>query len=169
MKPTILQQIDLWIKTKYAFAMCLICLILNLLPTQTNYFNIKPDLVLASIYFWAIYKPEDIGLGKAFILGLFVDLLEGSLLGVNTLLFLLTFIITSNLRRFVMGKAFIISFWGISLIGLGVFIVKWFLISLNLNAFVNINVVLASYILTILFYPAIGLIGAKVYSASLKD
>lgn len=169
MKPNILQQLESWIKSQYALLMCLACIIIVLIPTQISFLNFKPDLLLTAVYFWAVHKPEDLSIAKIFSLGLFVDLLEGYLIGINALTLLLTFIITRDLRRFIMGKPFIISLWGMVVIALGAFTIKWFLVVINQNMFISFKSTLISYILTVLFYPVIGLIGAKIYSAGLKD
>ncbi|MGD9639451.1 MAG: rod shape-determining protein MreD [Alphaproteobacteria bacterium] len=169
MRTPILQQIDLWIRSKYAFIMCLICVVLPFIPLQISFISIKPNLLIAAVYFWSINKPEDLGMVKVFLLGIFVDILEGDLLGINILMLLTTYVIANKLRRFIFGKPFIISLAGLLIISLGTFVLEWFFISLNQNNFININFILLSYIITAAFYPIVALIGAKINNASLKD
>ncbi len=57
--------------------------------TMTDYFSVltgtRPDAILLTTIFLGIYRGREAGLAGGFLLGLFQDVLTGSLLGVNGL------------------------------------------------------------------------------------
>ena len=48
-----------------------------------------PNLVLLVIVYWALYRPDSIGLGKAWLVGLFQDLLMANLIGQYALIYVI--------------------------------------------------------------------------------
>lgn len=54
---------------------------LSLLPLPTLTLSFIPDWVLLTVLYWAIYFPQRIGLGVAWLTGLLTDVLTNSLLG----------------------------------------------------------------------------------------
>ena len=57
----------------------------------------KPTFVLLTLIYWNMALPDRIGITAAFLFGIFVDLIEGSLLGLHGILFIL---ITYACQRF---------------------------------------------------------------------
>ena len=58
---------------------------------------LKPTFVLLTLIYWNMALPDRIGITAAFLFGIFVDLIEGSLLGLHGILFIL---ITYTCQRF---------------------------------------------------------------------
>lgn len=170
MKINFFHRIDLWIRNKYPIAMAVLALFFMMVPFKIPHYSfIKPEFLLSIIYFWAVHKPENLGNGKVFLLGLFSDLFEGTPIGITSLTFVVTFATASQLRRFIINRPFIVSFWGLAIIGLGAFFIKWFLVSSSCNQFLPLKEMFISYLLTLAFYPVIGWLGAKAHAAILRD
>jgi rod shape-determining protein MreD len=55
----------------------------NLLPMGRQ--PAMPDLLALVLVFWAVYQPRKVGVGLGFVLGLFIDVHEGSRLGQHAL------------------------------------------------------------------------------------
>ncbi len=69
-------------------------LLLQLMPLPLALLPFKPYWVALVLVFWALEAPERIGLGIAFALGLFTDVLSGELLGEQAMrLCILSFIV----------------------------------------------------------------------------
>lgn len=69
------------------------------LPIMFNAF--RPDWMVLVIFYWIIALPHRVSIGHVFILGLLVDLLLGSVLGMHALVFsLLAYFTTINFQRF---------------------------------------------------------------------
>ncbi len=64
-----------------------VALLLNFLPTSA--WPWMPDWVALVLVFWSIREPRRVGMGVAFLLGLSMDVADGSLLGQHTLAYVL--------------------------------------------------------------------------------
>ena len=64
---------------------------------NNNLETIKPTLVLLTLIYWNMALPDKVGITAALSFGIFIDLIEGSLLGLHGLLFVL---ITYICQRF---------------------------------------------------------------------
>lgn len=60
-------------------------LILNLLPWSGVPLAIKPDFVALVVLYWCIVQPRKIGFAAAWLLGLMMDVADGSLFGQHAL------------------------------------------------------------------------------------
>ncbi len=63
----------------------IVALILSTLPLPENIQSWRPEWVLLVLFYWLVALPERIGIGTAWCLGIVLDVLEGSLLGLNAL------------------------------------------------------------------------------------
>ena len=61
--------------------------LLNLLPT--SYWPFFPEWVMLVVLFWSVRAPLIVGTGTAFVLGLLMDVVDGSLLGQHALAYVL--------------------------------------------------------------------------------
>ena len=75
-------------------------LIFSIFPLPIFLNTFRPDWMVLIIFYWVLALPQRIGIGHAFILGLLIDLLLGSILGTHALLFsFLAYIISINYQR----------------------------------------------------------------------
>lgn len=63
--------------------------ILRALPLPIPVNQLNPDWVLLILIYWSLATPERFGIGKAWITGLFADVLTGQLLGQHALFYAL--------------------------------------------------------------------------------
>tara|TARA_B100000003_G_C10908682_1_gene362271 strand:- start:1026 stop:1532 length:507 start_codon:yes stop_codon:yes gene_type:complete len=83
---------SLWIYSTIIFAM-----ILDTYLFPESIIHFKPLLVLLTLIYWNMALPDKVGIFEALLFGLLTDLLSGSVLGLNGLLFVL---ITYICQRF---------------------------------------------------------------------
>lgn len=62
-----------------------LAIILEIIPLPSFLFWIRPEWVILALVYWALVLPDKIGLSAAFLLGLLMDVLMGSLLGQHAL------------------------------------------------------------------------------------
>ena len=75
-------------------ASILIALLLGLLPLPAVLQPLRPYWLALIVAYWVLEAPERVGLGFAFVVGVFADLLYGGLLGEQALrLVIMTFIL----------------------------------------------------------------------------
>ncbi len=71
---------------------------LNMLPFGRQ--PAMPDLLIVALAFWNVHQPRRVGVGFAFVFGLFMDVHEGALLGQHALAYtLLSFVAITVHRR----------------------------------------------------------------------
>ena len=63
----------------------LVALILSALPLPEVAQAWRPEWVVLVLLYWIVALPERIGMGVAWLMGIMLDVLEGSLLGLNAL------------------------------------------------------------------------------------
>ena len=61
--------------------------LLNLLPT--SYWPFFPEWVMLVLLFWSVRAPHTVGTGTAFLFGLLMDIVDGSLMGQHALAYVL--------------------------------------------------------------------------------
>lgn len=72
-------------------------IVLNFLPTSD--WPGVPDWLALVLCFWCVREPHHVGMGWAFILGLFMDVADGAVLGQHSLAYVLLAFATAGLAR----------------------------------------------------------------------
>lgn len=79
----------------------LLALIMYTTPMPLNVDKFRPVWILLVIVYWTLALPHRINVGSAFFIGLLVDILQGTVLGTNSLaLSIITYIVGANYQRF---------------------------------------------------------------------
>jgi rod shape-determining protein MreD len=86
---------------------------------------LKPDFVLMAVYYWAIYRPTIMPPAFIFCLGVIVDLLGGTPVGLYALTYLAAHWVTRDQRRFLMGQPFVTLWLGFMFISFAAFLIQW--------------------------------------------
>ena len=63
----------------------LAALFLNWLPWEGIWLALRPDFVALVILYWCVYKPYRVGIGMAWVVGIFADVANASLFGQHAL------------------------------------------------------------------------------------
>lgn len=75
-------------------------LIFAIFPLPIIFNAFRPDWMILLIFYWVLALPHRVGIVHAFVLGLLLDLLLGSILGMHSLLFsILAYVISVNYQR----------------------------------------------------------------------
>lgn len=80
-----------------------LALLLDLLPWNGTVALLLPDFVALALIYWIVHAPRRVGLVIAWLLGLIVDIAEGSLFGQHALGYLLMAYATWRLHRRLQG------------------------------------------------------------------
>lgn len=134
----------------------ILILLFSVAPTYLpGYSSVRPYLTLIPVFYWAVYRPYDFSVFSAFITGLFLDFLDGTPLGVNTLVFTLFYLTTKTHRRYLLGKSFVFVWFGFALFSFGAYFLKWLFVSINYAVFTPVTIAFISYLLLLLCYPLV--------------
>jgi len=79
------EEILLPVKPAYIGLTLLAALMLNLLPLTGWLLSLRPDFVALALLYWGIHQPRKIGFLPAWLLGLAMDVADGSLFGQHAL------------------------------------------------------------------------------------
>lgn len=77
----------------------LVALTLNLLPGEGFFLWLRPDFVLLVTLYWVVNLPRRVGIGTAWVMGLCMDVANGTLFGQHALAYALAAFLILALRR----------------------------------------------------------------------
>lgn len=119
--------------------------------------QIKPALLLMTIYYWSIYRPTIMPPWLCFVTGLLLDFLSGLPLGVNAIIFTLVQWVVRDQRKFLMGQPYI-TIWGVFvLVAIISSMIQWFLYGFVDFRWAPLVPVMISIASTVLLFPAVTL------------
>lgn len=81
------------------FISLLAALLLITLPLPESLRMLRPEWVLLTLIYWAMAVPHRVGVGYAWLLGLFTDVLTGTLLGQHALAYCIVTFLTVKLHQ----------------------------------------------------------------------
>jgi len=122
-----------------------IAYLLAIVPFPDWAMNYRPEWVPMVLIYWVMALPYRVGIGWAWVVGLLLDILEGSILGVNALsLVILAYVTLSLHQRMRMFTTFQQSGLMLALIGLNVMICNWLQIITDQTVSANLMFLMAS-------------------------
>ena len=153
MKGSPLQRLDQRIRHALPFLSVVIAILLVSTPTRLPGFaSVAPQLPLAAIYYWSIYRPDLLRPWAAFVLGAVADIIAGAPLGVSSLVFLAVLGVSGSQRR-VLGKSFLVGWWGFAMTAAGAAVVEWLMNSIIMVTLLPVQAVVFQYLMTVSIYP----------------
>jgi len=103
-----------------------IAYLLAIVPFPEWAMNYRPEWVPLVLIYWVMALPYRVGIGSAWIAGLMLDILEGSILGLNALALVIVAYVTLSLhKRLRMFSLFQQSGLIVALVGLNLTICHW--------------------------------------------
>lgn len=79
------QEILLPVRASFIALTLIAALMLNLLPWSGAWLWIRPDFVALVVLYWCIEQPRKVGFFSAWMMGLFMDVADGTLFGQHAL------------------------------------------------------------------------------------
>lgn len=138
-------------KSWFIFGTLVAALFLNVVPLGR--FPAMPDWVALVLLFWCIHQPLRVGMGAAFVLGLLMDVADGSVMGQHSLAYVLLAFGSSGLSRRILWFSLIEQALHILPILVGTQVVM-LLVRLAVGAeFPGLSWFLGAFVATALWYP----------------
>ncbi len=148
----------------------LLLLLLSYVPLDFLLFNnIRPAIGVICVYFWMIHRPDLFNLLSVYFLGLIDDIISNVPCGTNIFIFLILYVILSNVLRFLNAKPFIVTWYGFAIVALVAFWMKWLTLSVYYGQFLPFFIVCFSYLVTVATYPFVSLILAFIQNNLIAD
>jgi len=150
------QRMDLLARQLTPSILTLALVVLNAVPLHLPELSrIAPLLPLMAIYHWAIFRPRLLPASVVFLIGVLQDVLGGTPVGVNALVFLAVYGAVLSQKRFLTGKSFAILWLGFALIAAGAMALSWLVVSALSVTLVEPRTVIFQYLLTLGLFPAV--------------
>jgi len=154
MKPIFWSRLDITARRLTPFGLTVLLVLINVLPLHVPGFaRVMPMLPLMSIYLWAVHNPNLMPAYAVFVIGLLQDILTGTPLGVNVLIYLFVYGAVIWQRRFLAGKSFAVIWVGFTLVGAGAVVVGWAVISIYYTILAEPNAMAFQYLLSLGIFP----------------
>jgi rod shape-determining protein MreD len=163
MQLTILQRVDLGARRMMPFGITLILMLFAMTPTYiTGLSHITPMYAFMSVYFWSIYRPDLLGYGTVFSIGLLEDLLAGTPLGSSALILLVCQRVVFSQQKFFNSRPFALIWAAFALLAGGASFIRWVCVGLaGATGFTPFGTMVAAYLMTIALYPVVAWLMAK--------
>jgi len=103
-----------------------IAYLLAIVPFPVWAMNYRPEWIPMVLIYWVMALPYRVGIGWAFVVGLLLDILEGSILGLNAMALVIIAYVTLSLHlRLRMFSSFQQAGLVLALVGLNLMICHW--------------------------------------------
>ncbi len=133
----------------------LIAFLLAIVPFPLWAMNYRPEWIPMVMIYWAMALPYRIGIGWAFFIGLFLDILEGSILGLNAMALVIIAYITLSLHlRLRMFSTVQQAGLVLALVGLNLLVCHWLQIATGQTVAANMMFLMAALTSAVL-WPSI--------------
>lgn len=126
---------------------------LPLPPPLPHADTVKAHLVLMAIYYWAIYRPTLVPPWQCFLVGLVMDILNHTTLGLNAIVLLIVQLLVRDQRKFLMGQPYIVIWAVYGLVAVCASCMQWGLHGLMEMRWVPIMPVLSGAAISLFLFP----------------
>ncbi|WP_020594329.1 rod shape-determining protein MreD [Kiloniella laminariae] len=169
MSPSFWQRIDGVARAACPFTISLLLIILALVPLQIPHLaTIMPSLLLISVFYWSLYRPDLMPVWAVFVLAVIQDLLSGSLLGVVPFILLFFCIALNGQRRLLVHASFLMLWISFSVLSSLALALQWCLIFILETGTPDYRPVLFQSLTTIAVYPAFSWMFVLIQRSLLK-
>lgn len=145
-------------------------MLLAYVPVYMGIFNnIRADLGLIAIYFWMLNRADLFDLKSVVFMGLVDGTLSSSVFGLELFAYLLMYVLTLNLRKFLVGRSFLVIWYGFMAITLVVLLLKWSVAAIYYGQFLPFTPLMFSYLQNAAIYPLISVLLALLQNMFLQD
>lgn len=168
---TPLQKLDARARTILPFGLTVIVLLFGLTPTYVpGLAQVTPMYALVAVYFWAVYRPDLLGYGLGFVVGILEDLLTGAPLGVGALTLLMTQWVVFNQQKFFHAKPFVITWISFGIVAFGAAFLKWVCIGIiTTSGLTPFGDLFTAYLITVAVYPIIAWLFSKAQTGLMSE
>jgi rod shape-determining protein MreD len=114
---------------------------------------VMPLLPLIPIFYWGKLHAQEMPYWFVCLIGLLIDIVSGTPLGLSSLLYLVLLVILHTQSKLINKEGFIVIWGHFIILTAIIFTIQWLVISLSNNQFNIILPAIIQYLLTVSFYP----------------
>ena len=160
---TPLQAMDTAARRMVPVGLTLLLMLFAMTPTYVpGMAPVTPMYALMAVYFWSIYRPDLIGYGAVFVIGLLEDLLGATPIGSSALIFLLCQYVVLHQQKFFNAKPFAVTWIAFALLGLAASLLRWICVGVaGSSGFTPFGAMFTAFLMTVALYPLVAWLLAK--------
>jgi rod shape-determining protein MreD len=128
---------------------------------------VTPAFALMALFHWTVYRPDLLPLGVVFLLGILLDLLNGTPAGVSALTLLAARTLLLERRGLFVNRPFAVVWGGFLVFAVASFVFEWLIISLLHRTLLGIRPILFQTVLTVACFPVGSYLLASIHRAVL--
>lgn len=133
--------------------------VMSVVPMHIPYYGpVRPYFMLMGVFFFAVYRPTLMPPSLAFFLGLLIDLLSFTPLGMTSLVLVAVQWIAREQRKFILSQSFLLIWTGFALLVLASCALQWGMFSLIQMKPVAPGPVAVSAVLSVFLFPPVALL-----------
>ncbi|HEY9536363.1 MAG TPA: rod shape-determining protein MreD [Kiloniellaceae bacterium] len=149
-------RLDVIARSISPFFVTLLLVLLSLLPLRiADLSPIVPALALIGVFFWSVHRPDLMPIWAVFVIGLFQDLLTGSVIGPGIVGLLIAHALVVWQLRFFLAASFSVVWVAFMLVAAAALGVTWLLTSIALMTYLDPAPLFFQYLVTTAFYPCL--------------
>lgn len=170
MQPTVWQHLETFLRHLVPLLTSLALAVITVVPSDVaGMVRIGPLLVLTAVYYWSVHRPDLIGYGQVFLLGVAEDLLGGGPFGVATLTDLLVAAFVFSQGRFFQGKPFLVKWATFVPLAAVVVVIRLLIVSVLALRLLDGSSAFYAFLMTIAFYPVVAWLLGRLHIVFLRD
>ncbi len=155
-RPTALHRLDQNARKLLPIMVSVLLCIVVVLPVGLPQWGVlAPPLLLISVFYWSLVRPDLMSPITAFVLGLFQDLLTGAPLGTGALIMVLTQWIMRGQQRFLAKRPFFLMWAAFAPVVTAAAVIDWLLYALFTFHAVPIIGALMRMVLGFVLFPVV--------------
>lgn len=165
MNAGVLQRLDVVLRRLLPLVTALVAVLIDLLPLPApGPHGVTSFLTLAVVYFWSLYRPDLLGPGAVFVIGLVYDALAGLPPGLSALVLLLARHVMVSHQRFFFAKSFLVVWCCFVLLAAGTLGLRWAIGSLWFGRWFDPTPLLLEIAITVALYPALAWVLIRLHA-----
>ena len=164
-----LRRIEFWARQTSPLSLTLFLVLVAVAPLRIpEYARVAPDFALMSVFFWTVHRPDLMRPWWAFVIGLFADILSGTPLGINALVYVLVHGALIAQHKVFRGKPFGLIWIGFGIIALVAGTIGYLAGFILTGAMIRPGLWATHVMVTFACYPLVGWLMGRVQRAFLS-
>ena len=148
------QRLDSGARSALPFVTTLLCVFLGTIVWPLPYLgSVAPPLVIVTLYYWSLHRPDLLTPSGAFIIGLLTDIVNFLPLGLSAFLFVGINQLVFTQRRYVTGQPFLTLWAGFALTAFLTALAEWILLAVLRQGLTPVLPAMIQTLLVIAIFP----------------
>ncbi len=160
---TVWQQLDFCARMTFPALLTVLLLILASLPLGPTGGSVGSAVLVPSVVFWTVFRPQVMPPPIVLLLGVLADLLSSTLLGVNAMALLVLFSVLLPVRKMIAPLSFPLVWCNVLLLALLYAVLQWCMLSLLTLRLLPVISLLPQIAMTAVLYPALSLLLTRLH------